>query len=457
MVADYPAQKQNFVDAYAAWLRANGREDRLCPEPAQFAGEGLPAEGWDRIRLPGKISPATGVIWIRKNIEVSDAVLSNGQDFKVSLGRLEGFEQVYWNGAKVWETPYEKYPGEGYTRYFPIPKQLLRAGMNTIAVRIFAPSISPATVIDPDAFKAGPVSLAGDWLAKTEYAFPPVSPALLANVPKSPVRPPEVLASSIFNGIVNPLTSYGVAGVLWYQGESDAGRAYEYRTALQLLIEDWREKWKRSDLPFYICQLPGFGPKKSSPGESELSEVRESQLVASKLPNTAMAVLVDLGEAKDNHPRNKSDVAERLLRVVLAKEYGKKLVYSGPVYESMSVEKNQIRIRFRHTDGGLAARPVPAVYDVSTLLGQTAPLVRNSPQSQLEGFQICGEDRRWIWGDARIDGQSVVVWSSKVPEPIAVRYAWADNPTVNLFNGAGLPAAPFRTDDFPALTAKNHF
>jgi sialate O-acetylesterase len=457
MAGEYPAQKQAFVEAYGAWLRTQHRDDRPSPEPERFAGQSVTGDGWSKIQLPGAISAETGVIWIRKDIDVSEAVLNNGQDFKVMLGRLEGFEQVYWNGTKVSETPYTKYPGAGYARYFPIPKQLLRAGRNTIAVRIFAPALSPTLDYDPEGFKAGPVSMVGEWLAKSEYALPPISQAARSAIPKSLGRLPEVMASRIFNGVVSPITSYDIAGVLWYQGESNAGRAYEYRTVLPLLIEDWREKWYRPDLPFYICQLPGSGPKKSSPAESEWAELREAQSETLRVPGTQLAVLIDLGEAKDLHPRNKLEVGDRLARLALARQYGKKLVVSGSVYDSMAVESAQVRIRFRHVEGGLAAKPLPAVYDLSTLLGQTAPLVRNSPNSELEGFQICGEDHHWVWADARIDGQSVVVSSGQVSKPVAVRYAWADNPTVNLVNGAGLPAAPFRTDNFAALTANRHF
>jgi sialate O-acetylesterase len=459
LAGEYPARKQRFVESYAAWLRTNSREDHPCPDPASFASPSTDTSGWERVKLPGPISStsATGVVWIRKEIEVPAGVVGNGQDFKVSLGRLEGFEQVYWNGTKVSETPYQKYPGEGYTRYFAIPNQHLHAGRNTIAVRIFAPAIPPRTAIAPDAFNAGTVSLLGEWLAKTEYEFPPLSAPARAAAPKSPGRAPEVLASAIFNGVVNPLTNYAVAGVVWYQGESNIGRAWEYRTLLPLLIADWREKWKRNDLPFYICQLPASGVKKSSPAESEWAELREAQAATLKTPGTDMVVLIDLGEAKDLHPRNKVEVGERLARVVLAREYGRELVSSGPVYDSISVENDRVRIRFHHADGGLIAKAIPPVYDLSTLLTQTAPLVRNSPHGELEGFQICGEDRHWVWADARIDGASVLVRSDQVPHPVAVRYAWADNPTVNLVNGAGLPAAPFRTDDFPAMTVRNHF
>ena len=166
------------------------------------------------------------------------------------------------------------------------------------------------------------------------------------------------------------------------------------------------------------------------------------------MPNTGQAVLIDLGESEDQHPRNKKDVGERLARLVLAKQFGKPVISSGPVYESFNVEGQAIRVKFSHTEGGLVAKALGATYDVVSRLGKTAPLLRNSPTSPLEGFSICGDDHRWVWAEAKIDASSVVVWSDRIPHPVAVRYAWADNPTCNLANGAGLPAAPFRTDAF---------
>jgi len=370
---------------------------------------------------------------------------------------LVGFERVYWNGELVSETPYQKYPGEGYNRYFPIPQGQVRIGRNTIALRIFAP-VYPATLsVNPDTFKAGPISLLGPWLAKAEYALPTLSPDVIAQAPKPPARPPGMLAGAIFNGTISPIISYTLDGVIWYQGESNTGRAFEYRVAFPLLINDWRQKWGRADLPFYFCQLPAFGPKQSKPVSSEWAELRESQTIAAKLPHTGQAVLIDTGESGDIHPRHKAVVGDRLAAVVLAKEYGKQVNWSGPVYQSMAVEGDKIRVKFDHTDGGLVARTLPEMYDVSTKISVTAPLIRNSPASELEGFVICGDDHRWVWADAKIDGSDVLAWSNQVSHPIAVRYAWADDPTCNLENGAGLPAAPFRSDDFPAITEKNHF
>ncbi len=180
----------------------------------------------------------------------------------------------------VSETPYHKYPGVGYNRYFGIPAQQVRIGKNTIAIRIYAPTLSPAIAVAPNVFKAGPTSLAGEWLAKAEYELPALSPSVLATVPAAPARPPAMMAGGIFNGVVHPLIPYALSGVIWYQGESNTGRAFEYRNSFPLLIKDWRQQWGQEDLPFYFCQLAGYGPKRTTPAESEWAELREAQSLA---------------------------------------------------------------------------------------------------------------------------------------------------------------------------------
>lgn len=270
---------------------------------------------------------------------------------------------------------------------------------------------------------------------------------------KPKVRPRvQKIPSILFNGMISPLVPYAISGVIWYQGEANTNRAWQYRSAFPLLIQDWRTQWKQGDFPFYFCQLANYQPKLPAPSESAWAELREAQTMTLKLTNTGQAVLIDIGESGDIHPRNKKDAGERLGAVALANHYGKKILFSGPVYQSMKADGGKIRLAFKHADGGLVAKPLPATYDVKSKNSETAPLVRNSPASEVEGFAICGEDKKWVWADAKIDGNDVVVWSDNVPAPVAVRYAWADNPTCNLYNGAGFPAVPFRTDDFSTTT-----
>ncbi len=265
---------------------------------------------------------------------------------------------------------------------------------------------------------------------------------------------PRRSPSYLYNGMLSPVIPYGIAGAIWYQGESNVGVGSRYGKLLSAMIRDWRGRWAQNDLPLYICQLANFHPKQPEPGAtSRWAELREGQTGFTATANTGQAILIDLGEDATIHPRNKKDVGERLARIALARDYARDVVYSGPVYKSFTVEGGKLLLRFTHADGGLVARELPAAYPPSSLdPGKTVPLVRNSPGSQLEGFIICGENRKWVWADAKIEGDTVVVSSLQVPAPVAVRYAWANNPTCNLYNGAGLPAGPFRTDDFPGST-----
>jgi sialate O-acetylesterase len=302
---------------------------------------------------------------------------------------------------------------------------------------------------------AGTYSLAGDWLAKAEYGFPNLDAHTISAAPHLPSAPPllQKVPGYLFNGMIHPLLPYAIRGVIWYQGEENTIRAYQYRTAFPLMISDWRKQWDHSDLPFYFCQLANFKDKLAEPGESNWAELREAQSLALKLPNTGEAVLIDIGEAEDIHPRNKRVAGERVAVIALARDYGKSNIYSAPMYQSMKIKDGKAFLHFTNTGSRLVAKALPNTYDVRSMLDKTSPLVRNRPNSQLEGFAICGKDQKWVWADAKIEGDTVVVWSEKVPEPVAVRYAWADNPTCNLSCEAGLPVSPFKTDDFMSVTS----
>jgi sialate O-acetylesterase len=221
-----------------------------------------------------------------------------------------------------------------------------------------------------------------------------------------------------------------------------------------MLIKDWRQRWGEGDFPFYFCQLANIEDYQRTPGDSKWAELREAQTMTLALPNTGQAILIDIGESTHAavHPTDKVDVGNRLALIALAKTYGKPIPYSGPMYDSMAVEADKIRIKFKFTDGGLVAKPIPATYQPLSSKPDTKPLARNVPDSQLEGFAICGDDHKWTWANASIDGTDVIVSSAQVPKPVAVRYAWAENPLCNLYNGAGLPACPFRTDSFTGIS-----
>ncbi|CAN5461123.1 sialate O-acetylesterase [soil metagenome] len=257
---------------------------------------------------------------------------------------------------------------------------------------------------------------------------------------------PSLVPGALFHGTVQPLIPYGLAGFLWSQGESNAKRGWPYREALRLLIVDWRTKWGRADLPFYFCQAANFGPRKAEPAESGWAELRESQATALALPNTGMAVLIDTEPGGDLHPRDKKDAGERLAFLALTQKYGKPQPSPGPQFRSFSIEQGKVRLTFDHVQGGLVSK-----IDAGETSGVSGE--KGTPEKPT-GFAICGGDRKWRWASSAIEGDSVLVWSDQVPEPVAVRYAWADNPVATLFDGEGLPVAPFRTDNFPVASQK---
>ena len=271
-----------------------------------------------------------------------------------------------------------------------------------------------------------------DWeeaAAQARAKGQPVPPA------PPPVPDPQTLPgapSSLYNGLVAPIIPLAIAGVAWYQGESNVPDSEAYRHVLTALIGDWRRAWGQGDFPFLVVQLPNHQARGTLPEMSLWAELRESQARAMALPRTALVVTIDLGDAVDIHPKNKQDVGRRLALAARAVAYGEKIVYSGPVYDSMTVEGGAVRLRFTHIGGGLESR------------GAT-----------LFGFVVAGEDKKFVSADAKIEGDTVVVSSRDVAKPVAVRYAWADNPACNLYNKDGLPAPPFRTDDWPLLSREH--
>ena len=239
--------------------------------------------------------------------------------------------------------------------------------------------------------------------------------------------------SFTYNAMIAPLWQYGIKGAIWYQGESNAGRAYQYRDLMQTMIKDWRVQFGQGDFPFFIVQLANFKEKDSEPGPSDWAELREAQSLATELPKVGIATIIDIGEAGDIHPKNKQDVGKRLAQSALRIAYEKRVVPSGPTYDNHIARKGKVTLYFENIGGGLM-----------TPEGQT-----------LTGFTVAGADQKFYWADAEIKGKTVVVRSDQVPEPVAVRYGWANNPDCNLYNEVGLPASPFRTDDWPLTTLNN--
>lgn len=445
------AMSERNKSAYREWLKQTQRDDRASGDLSRFiSGTVSKDDGWVSAKDSGPVSdsalPQFGAFWFRK--EVTLTARQTGAAQVLQFGPSAQFDRVYWNATLVGERTVDSHTGLISVRHYLIPPALLKEGVNQLAVRIFAPAQPPGFSWHPS---VGTTKMPGGWMAKAEYALPPLDAAGKKIVP--PLTGQHVLPGRLFNGMVHPILPYAIRGVLWYQGESNTGNAALYRTSLPLLIKDWRQQWQQGDFPFLYCQLANYGPKTDQPGESDWAELREAQTRTLAVPNTGMAVLIDTGESEDVHPQTKQIAGERLATIALAKTYGRDVVHCGPMYTSMKIEGSAIRLSFDHLGGGLVAKPLPAIYDVIRKSGKTAPLVRNSPHSQLEGFAICGADRKWAWADAKIDGDTVLVFAKEVPAPVAARYAWSDNPTCNLYNAANLPATPFRTDDRP-LTIK---
>jgi len=253
----------------------------------------------------------------------------------------------------------------------------------------------------------------------------------------APPRPkvPETLATAyprhggLYNGMIYPLIPYAIRGATWYQGEADAWSAYRYRKQLPAMIRGWREAWGQGEFPFFLVQLPNYKQPDAAPKDAPWAVVRESQAKSLAVPNTAMAVTIDTALKGSLHPKYKQPVGQRLARCALATVYGQDVVYRGPTYDKMTADGGKVRIHFKHVGGGLVIK------------GDT-----------LKGFAIAGEDRKWVWADAKIDGDAVIVGSDRVAKPVAVRYAWGLNPPCSLYNKDGLPAAPFRTDNWRVVT-----
>jgi sialate O-acetylesterase len=254
--------------------------------------------------------------------------------------------------------------------------------------------------------------------------------------PRPPQSPQAWLTGNqrpgnIFNGVLLPTIGYGIKGAIWYQGESNAGRAWEYAQLFPFMIEQWRKEWNQGDFPFYWVQLADFKPEQAEPGDSDWAELRESQTKTMKLPNTGQAVIIDLGEGKDIHPRNKHDVAARLVRWPLANLYGVKVPFHSPEFKSMDVHDGKVEVKF-------------------DTFGTT---LRTFDVAEVRGFAVCGDDKKWHWAKGTLKGKDTVELScDSVEYPTAVRYGWQDNPVCNLYSEEGLPATPFRSDDFEMIT-----
>ncbi len=447
--ADYPGDKDAYRQALQTWLKQTGRTDRREATAERLLND--EAVVWEAVDMPHTPSDRAqpGTVWLRTTVQIPAE--QAGRTTFLQLGTVHGFDEIYWNGQKIGATATdEALPMVRRDSVVRVPREVVSEGANDLAIRLYFPNATPFLEVPRDQLRLrNGIPLAGEWRQHREFALPALNESDAASEPLRPRPPPSPAKSysQLFNAMIHPLVPYGLAGVIWYQGESNANQATGYRTVFPLLINDWRKLWNRDDLPFYWVQLTGHFAKPSEPqSDSTWAALREAQTMTLALPFTGQAVTLDLGEAEDIHPTEKAPVGHRLAAIALARTYGKPGPCQGPVFDSVRFVDGTAVLSFSDTAGGLLAKPLPEKHALSKIPPRYVPLMRNSPDSELEGFELAGEDGVWHWADARIDASQVVVSSAAVSSPRAVRYAWADNPTGNLWGRNGFPAGPFRAE-----------
>ncbi|WP_243347620.1 sialate O-acetylesterase [Parabacteroides sp. FAFU027] len=399
------------------WYSLLRQKDEGYQNPsANWFDPNLNTTDWATMKVPGywaetPLGQVNGVVWFRKEIELTAE--QEAQPAKLNLSCIVDADSVCINGAFVGTTSYQYPP-----RWYNVPANVLKPGKNILVVRIISNSGKGGFVLDkPYELTVGEqkINLKGDWQYKLGATMEP-TPGMTF-IRWKPV--------GLYNAMIAPLLKTRIKGVIWYQGEANTSKPEEYRELFPTMIRDWRNHWGEGDFPFLYVQLANFMETKSEPAESNWAQLRESQRQTLSLTKTGMAVTIDLGEWNDIHPLNKEEVGKRLALAAQKVAYGdKKIVSSGPVYQSMKVEGNKIILTFNNTGSGLVAKGT----------------------GELRYFAIAGADNKFVWAKAKIENNKVIVWNENLPNPVTIRYAWADNPEgANLYNKEGLPASPFTT------------
>lgn len=419
--------EQNKNDDYIATVKWNDEErQNLWYKHLNDTDLGLKNEGWysdsiqtkdwDEFELPNswegtQLEPIRGSVWFRSEFELPESMLRGVA--KLALGTIIDADDTYINGTLVGSTGY-RYPPRRYT----IPEGLLRPGKNTITVRVISTQTTGGFVKDmPYKLIANgqEIHLQGSWKYKIGTRTETLEPQTFF----------QYKPSGLFNGMISPLRDYRVNGVLFYQGESNTGRPEGYRHLFQAMVDDWRKNWGLGEIPFIFTQLANLD---TSDDNNNWAILREEQRLSLGIPNTAMAVTIDIGEANDLHPQDKKTLGQRLALSARGLAYKEPIVYSGPLYRKMERIGQSIELFFDHVGNGLTAR--------------------DAADGELRSFSICGADGEFVPARARIIGDKVVVQNDQIEEPFHVRYAWMDNPEeANLYNKEGLPASPFNTEN----------
>jgi sialate O-acetylesterase len=376
------------------------------------------ASSWKTMVVPGYwkeqgLDHENGVFWFRKEIDIPASMV--GKPARLLLGRVVDADSVFINGRFVGTTSYQ-YP----QRQYNIPANILKTGKNIIIVRVINNSGKGGFVSDKPyeiLVDGQSIDLKGNWRFKLGAKMSPLPGSTFI----------QWQPTGLYKGMLAPLMNFTIKGVIWYQGESNAGKALEYQKLFPALIADWRKGWNQGNFPFLFVQLPNFTETHSEPSESHWAELRESQLKTLSVPNTGMAITIELGEWNDVHPPYKEDVGKRLSLVAQKIAYSDtSIVFSGPLFKSMTIEGNKIILTFTNTGSGLIAKG----------------------GGELKQFAIAGSNKKYSWAQAQIEGNHVIVWNNKIKKPVSVRYAWANNPEgANLYNKEGLPASPFRAGE----------
>ncbi|NJM94770.1 MAG: sialate O-acetylesterase [Cytophagales bacterium] len=395
-----------------------------------WASIDLDESDWTSFELPALweskgYSGLDGYVWFRRAIELSSQQAAS--ELVLNLGRIDDSDVTWVNGQQVGATQ-DQYSKE---RQYNVSAGLFKAGQNVITVRVHDPSGGGGIYGQERELSLRgsffEIPLAGTWKMKIDGDQAAYRPEKRFS--------PNSYPTCLYQAMLAPIIPFGIKGAIWYQGESNAGRAYQYRDIFPLMIRDWRQQWGQGDFPFLWVQLANYKQPCEEPCESEWAELREAQSMTLALPNTGQAVIIDVGEANDIHPRDKWTVGQRLARAAKKVAYGQDLVYAGPTFKEMKVEGSRVRVRYSHTGTGLWVQ---------------------DPYGYVKGFALAGDDRRFYWAKAYQEGNEIVVYSDEVKLPVALRYGWADNPhDLNLYNKEGLPASPFRTDDWKGITFGN--
>lgn len=402
--------------AQGKWFSELGKSD-LGRKATPWFNPSLDDSSWSAYQLPSSFVEAgmdfkNGVVWFRKDIDLPENC--SGKQALLELGRVVDSDSVFINGKFVGTTGYQ-YPPRRYT----VAPGILKAGKNNFTVRVVSQSFSGAFIKEKPyqlTVNGQIFDLKGSWKYNIGAKCGPS--------PTSTFFPGKPLG--LYNAMLSPIVNYTLKGMVWYQGESNAERALEYKTVLSTLIGEWRTLWGQGNLPFLFVQLPDFMEPRNEPSEGGWATLRYQQLKTLSVPNTAMAVTIGLGEKNDIHPLRKKEVGQRLALAAEKIAYGdKKVVASGPVYQSLKVKDNKIELTFSDCGSGLTT----------------------NDGKELKHFAIAGADKKFVWAKAEIKGNKIVVWNDAVSIPVVVRYAWADNPAgANLYNKEGLPASPFTTE-----------